>query len=149
MKNNTVNWSKAKALSRLGVRQVPFEPEGVGADLEAHGYSNWSTRTIAINPDSPHPGAAGFHELGHQKLSHSGFDGRSHVLHELEASAVCTLCLKALGLTRGLQESREHFMLNRRRWGLNRPLPANFKARVNRAAQEILDAGRMEEEKAA
>ena len=147
-KGEPMKWSKAKACKALGIWQGKFVvPEGAPPE-GLHGYANRCE--FFVNPVTPYPAAAGFHEIAHIVLYHTmtGLEKspRDKCLQELEVAAVGILCLREVGGS-GLEASREYFGQQRELWRrMEGDLPADFKAKVNRAARTILDAGRIEGE---
>jgi hypothetical protein len=148
-----MSWSKRQALSQLGITQVPFNlPPEMGISPEnLHGYS-CAGKQFAISPNTPFPGAAGFHEMAHIMLGHTErlwlkyrSGTRNEYLNELEACAVAIICLRELGArAESLDAQRAHYTAHRRTWAeIEGSLPADFKAKVNVTARQILEAGRV------
>jgi hypothetical protein len=144
-----MNWSKRQALSQLGITQIKFDPLPEIGDV--HGYSK-NGKQFAVSPNTPFPGAAGFHEIAHIMLGHTermwlkyrpGM--REEYLNELEACAVAIICLRELGArVESLEAQRVHYTAHRRTWAeIEGPLPADFKTKVNTVARQILEAGKV------
>ena len=146
-------WSKARALKRLGITQVPYDPAKPeelgcrpGRDI-LHGYSTGNR--MAVLPVSDIPAAAGFHEMAHIVLGHCYSDKpiddtpRNQCLWELEAAATAIMCLRKLGVSeRGRYLQWLHYRKYRDAWLQAEPtLPDDFRRRVDDAANKIMAAG--------
>lgn len=130
-------WDEARALGSIGVRRVPFaHPDG-----NVQGYAR--DRTVAVSPIAALPAKTLFHELGHILLGHTTEPGTDQPdlpksLVEAEAEAVALLCLEALELP-GADYARGYIQS----WyGSGQPLPDGSAARIFKAADTILRAGR-------
>jgi antirestriction protein ArdC len=134
-------WDKARALSTLDVQEVPFEL----TDGNTQGYAKG--RTIAINPVNPLPHKTRFHELAHILLGHTseGSQADSELtprdLRECEAESVALLCCAALDLP-GVEFSRGYIQAW---WGAGNPIPERSAQRILKAADQILNAGTVED----
>ena len=131
------SWDKARALTTLGVREVPF----THTDGNVQGYARG--RTVAVSPLAQLPAKTLLHELGHVQLGHCVADGEDRLdlpktLTEAEAEAVALLCLEALGLP-GVDYARGYIQA----WyGRGTALPEASAQRIFKAADTILRAGR-------
>ena len=144
-----MKWSKRQALSQLGITQIKFDPPPELGTV--HGYAK-NGKQFAVSPNTPFPGAAGFHEIAHVMLGHAErlwlkyrHGTRNEYLNELEACAVAIICLRELGArAESLDAQRAHYTAHRRTWAeIEGSLPADFKAKVNVTARQILEAGRV------
>jgi len=133
------SWDEGRALETLAVRRIPFaHPDG-----NVQGYAN--ARTVAVSPLAELPAKTLFHELGHVLLGHTTDPGADQPdlpksLVEAEAEAVALLCLEALQLP-GAEYARGYIQS----WyGSGQPLPEGSAARIFKAADTILRAGRAE-----
>lgn len=136
----TPKWSKANALSNLGISEEPFEL--VQGNIQ--GYAKPNSKVLAINPVAAMPWKTLFHELGHCILHTKEAqlaDGASipKSIREAEAESVAYLCCATLGLP-GLEESRGYIQ----NWLESSENSEEFKksaSRVFSAADKILKAG--------
>ena len=131
------SWDRAQALSKLDVREVPFE----SLDGNVMGFARG--RSIAISPLNPLPHKTTFHELAHVLLGHTG-EGDQHDgeltprnLRECEAESVAMLCCAALDLP-GVECSRGYIQSW---WGHGNAIPERSAQRILTAADQILKAG--------
>jgi antirestriction protein ArdC len=133
----TPAWDGGRALTALGVTEIPFD----ATDGNIMGYARG--RTIAVSPINPLPHKTRFHELAHVLLGHTGegdqTDGEttSRSLSECEAEAVALLCCAALDLP-GVEHCRGYIQ---HWWGAGNPIPERSAQRVLKAADQILRAG--------
>lgn len=126
-------WDKARALARLGIREVPFQL----TDGNVQGYARG--RTVAISPLAALPMKTLLHELGHALMHGSAEDGitLTKSLEEAEAESVALLCLEALRLP-GAEYCRGYIQ----GWlGRGVAIPDASAQRIFKAAHQILRAG--------
>lgn len=130
-------WDEARALAALGIERLPFaHPDG-----NVQGYANG--RSVAVSQLAQLPAKTLFHELGHVLLGHTTDPAADQPelpksLVEAEAEAVALLCLEALELP-GAEYARGYIQA----WyGSGQPLPEASAARIFKAADTILRAGR-------
>lgn len=133
-------WSKAQALSVLGVSEIPFEK----ADGNCQGYA--IKRSIAISPIAMMPFKTTFHELGHVVIGHtteadiSDSDLTPRNLREVEAESVALILCDALGLE-GAVYCRGYIQ----HWlGEGNEIPTESAQKIFKAADQILKAGQAE-----
>ena len=130
-------WDAVRALTALGVAEVPFD----ATNGNVLGFAR--DRSIAINPVNPMPHKTRFHELAHVLLGHTaeGVQAHSEItprsLRECEAESVALLCLAALNLP-GSEECRGYIQAW---WGSGNPIPERSAQRILKAADQILKAG--------
>src|SRR2546425_3245640 len=130
-------WKRDRALTALDVQEIPFDlPDG-----NTLGFARG--RSIAINPVNPMPAKTTFHELGHVLLGHTGESAMTEGadlprnLREVEAESVALLCTESLGLD-GAEFCRGYIQ----RWLRGQTIPEASAARVFKAADQIIRAGR-------
>jgi hypothetical protein len=137
-----IDWQKERALSVLDVTEAPFE--AVNGNIM--GYAK--ERSVAISPLNPHPIKTLFHELAHVLLGHTAeaqqTDGADmpRNLQEAEAEAVALVCCDALNLP-GADHCRGYIQ---KWWGHGNPIPERSAQRVLRVADQILRAGRTDDD---
>ncbi len=131
-------WDKTRALSTLGVAEIPFTM----LDGNCQGFAR--AREIAISPMAVNPLKTTFHEIAHVLLGHtsegemSDSDRTPRSIRELEAESTAMLCCAALGLP-GLDESRGYIQA----WyGSNQEIPEASARKIFKTADQILKAGR-------
>lgn len=132
-------WHKERAMSALGIREVPFDV----LNGNAQGFARPCAMEVAVNPVASMPWKTLFHEMAHCLLhSESALmaDGvePDQAIEEAEAEAVAYLCCASLGLP-GLEESRAYVQ----GWlgSSAKEFSKNSAARVFAAADKILKAG--------
>jgi antirestriction protein ArdC len=128
-------WDRSRALSTLGVEEIPFEM----MNGNCQGYSKG--RQIAINPLAQMPGKTTFHELGHVELGHTSeaFNDSETLprnLKEVEAEAVALLCLESLGM-----EGAEYCRGYIQQWLAGAEIPERSAQRIFAVADKILKSG--------
>lgn len=135
-------WEQSRAYTALDVREVPFDL----LDGNTLGFAR--ERSIAINPVNPHVAKTRFHELAHVLLGHTveGVQADGEItprnLREAEAEAVALVCCAALDLP-GVEASRGYIQS----WfGTGNPIPERSAQAILRVADQILRAGRNDEE---
>jgi antirestriction protein ArdC len=134
------SWDASRALSALGVTEVPFD------HINGNCLGFARERSIAVNPINPLPHKTRFHELGHVLLGHLAegdqADGETtpRNLAECEAEAVALLCCAALELP-GAEFSRGYIQSW---WGAGNPIPERSAQRILKVADQILKAGSSE-----
>jgi hypothetical protein len=134
-------WDSGRALTTLGVQEVPFDR----MDGNCLGFAR--DRSIAINPINPMPDKTRFHELAHVVLGHTAESGTGltdseltpRSLREVEAEAVALVCLEALGLP-GAEHCRGYIQHWNERRGAE-PISERSAQRIFKAADHILKAG--------
>jgi hypothetical protein len=132
-------WDKARALSALGIEEIPFE--GV---MSGNVWGFARGKQIAISPLSPLPARTMLHEIAHVVLGHTteheqqDGDATPRNIREVEAEGVALLCASALGLE-GIEYSRGYLQ----HWlGAGNEIPERACQRIFKAADTILKAGR-------
>jgi antirestriction protein ArdC len=128
-------WDRARALSTLGVEEIPFEM----MNGNCQGYAKG--RQIAINPLAQMPAKTTFHELGHVILEHTSeaihdSEALPRNLKEVEAEAVALLCLESLGME-GAEFCRGYIQ----NWLAGAEIPERSAQRIFAVADKILKAG--------
>jgi antirestriction protein ArdC len=138
-------WDEAQALAALGITEIPF----ASSNGNVMGYAKG--REIAISPVNPMPHKTRFHETAHVLLGHTvegdhdDTEMTPQTLREAEAESVALLCCAALSLP-GADESRGYIQ----HWyGTGNQIPERSAQRILRVADQILRAGRIEEQVAA
>src|SRR5262245_33297099 len=137
-------WDAARALTTLGVAEIPFDETNGNVLGFARG------RSIAINPVNPMPHKTRFHEVAHVLLGHTaeGLQADGEItprnLRECEAEAVALLCCAALDLP-GVDQCRGYIQSW---WGGGNAIPERSAQRVLKVADQILKAGATEATKA-
>jgi antirestriction protein ArdC len=137
------SWSKERALANLKIEEIPFDE----IDGNVQGFAR--QRQIAINPVAALPHKTLFHECGHILLQHTEAGEEREIadmprsLKEAEAECVAMLVCEALGLP-GAAESRAYVQ---HWWGQGNPIPEKSAMRILRVADQILRAGREENER--
>lgn len=140
----TPEWSKALALSALGITEVSFEL----ADGNCQGYA--TGKNIAVNPVAVLPHKTRFHELAHVVLGHTAEGTMSDdertpkSIREVEAESVAYICCSVLNLE-GLTESRGYIQ----NWLQDGEISDKTAQRIFGAAEKILKAGKAKTETAA
>jgi hypothetical protein len=136
------DWDKLRALSVLNITEEPF------AELDGNTQGYARMRIVAINPVAAMPLKTLFHELAHIVLGHTEeatqTDGERtpRNLREVEAESVAMLCCAALELP-GVEFSRGYIQ----HWNRDgQAIPERSAARIFKAADQILKAGREETE---
>lgn len=136
------DWDRVRALAQLQITEEPFS----AMDGNCQGYAK--ARTIAVSPVAALPLKTTFHELAHVILGHTAEaaltdDERTpRSLREVEAEAVAMLCCAALDLP-GIEFSRGYIQ----HWHQSgQPIPERSAARIFKAADTILRAGRNDEQ---
>jgi antirestriction protein ArdC len=135
-------WDRTRALAALGIAEEPFSM----LDGNVQGYAR--QRTIAVSPIAGLPFKTTFHEAAHILLGHTseGEQADSDVtprsLREVEAECVAMLCCAALDLP-GVPEARGYVQ----HWGgADNPIPERSAQKILKAADQILRAGRADDE---
>ncbi len=130
-------WDRAKALSTLGVTEIPFDL----TDGNCQGFAR--EQSIAINPVAEHPLKTTFHEIAHVILGHTAegkimgsHDRTSRDVRELEAESTAMLVCAALGLP-GVEEARGYVQ----HWFAGKEVPEQSARKIFKAATSILQAG--------
>jgi antirestriction protein ArdC len=128
-------WNRERALSTLGVEEIPFEHLSGNVQGSARG------RQIAINPLAQMPAKTTFHELAHIELGHTSeavHDSQQlpRNLREVEAEAAALLCLDSLGM-KGAEYCRGYIQ----NWLAGAEIPERSAMRIFSAADRILKAG--------
>lgn len=128
-------WDRSKALTALGVEEIPFEM----INGNCQGYARG--RQIAISPLAQLPAKTTFHELAHVMLDHTSeavhdSDTLPRNLKEAEAESVALLCLESLGMP-GAEFCRGYIQ----NWLAGAPIPESSARRIFAAADKILKAG--------
>lgn len=146
----TKKWDRKKALEKLHIIQEKWDTakdRWTNGVTTLHGYSYGSY--FAVNPASPWKGAAGFHEMAHIVFGHTfaPCPGGGTALQEMEACATSILCLKGLDSAGEGAAAQMHSYLTAR--AQVKVVPVDFRKKVETAAKIILDAGWLQEEKAA
>lgn len=144
-----IGWDKALAMSVLGIREVPFEH----VDGNCQGFARPTKMEVAISPFAALPHKTLFHELAHCLLH--GKEPEDFVcgadldksIKEAEAESTAFLCCAALGLP-GLEEARG-YVQSWLSFAADREAFKKCAARVFRAADRILKAGKTEQEEVA
>jgi antirestriction protein ArdC len=140
------DWSADRALAALDITEEPF----ASTDGNCQGYAR--QRSIAVSPVAEIPHKTRFHEISHVVLGHtseadSGLTDSEltpRSLREVEAEAVALVCLEALGLP-GADHCRGYIQAWNQRRG-SEPIPERSAQRIFKAADQILRAGRGEQE---
>lgn len=134
-------WNKAKALEALGITETPY-------DLLSGNAQGYALRnSVSISPIAALPHKTLFHELAHVVLGHTAEGNLSDSEHtprnlrEIEAECVALLCCESLALP-GTDYSRGYIQ----HWGSE--IPEKSAQKIFHAADQILKAGRVEEEHA-
>ena len=132
-------WDKDRALSVLGIEQIPFtETNG-----NVQGYAQ--KREIAISPVAAMPLKTLFHELAHVELGHtietsfSDSETTPRSLREAEAEAVSMLLCESLNLP-GAEFCRGYIQS----WLKGDAIPEKSAMKIFGAADRILKAGQGE-----
>jgi antirestriction protein ArdC len=131
-------WTSARALAELDIRQVPFAL----TDGNTQGYAQ--LRQIAINPVAANPLKTTAHEVAHVLLGHTGdaaaldTDDMPRSLKEVEAEAVALIVVESLGMP-GADNARAYIQ----HWlGSGQTIPEASAQRIFSVADSILRAGR-------
>jgi N-terminal domain of anti-restriction factor ArdC len=131
-------WDQARALAALQVTEIAFDC----LDGNVQGFAR--DRSVAVSPVAAMPFKTLFHELGHVLLGHTAegqlTDGERtpRNLREVEAESVAMLVAAALDLP-GVEYSRGYIQ----HWNeSSQPIPEKSAARIFKAADQILRAGR-------
>jgi antirestriction protein ArdC len=129
------SWERARALSTLGVEEIPFEM----MNGNCQGYA--TGRQIAINPLAQMPAKTTFHELAHVMLEHTSeavhdSEALPRDLREVEAECVALLCLESLGMP-GTEYCRGYIQS----WLQGEAIPERSAQRIFSTADKILKAG--------
>jgi antirestriction protein ArdC len=138
---STPDWSKALALSALGITEVSFDM----FDGNCQGYA--TGKNIAVNPVAVLPHKTRFHELAHVVLGHTAENTMSDNertpknIKEVEAESVAYICCSVLGLD-GLIESRGYIQ----NWLQGNEITDKSAQRIFGAADKILQAGKAKAE---
>ena len=134
------NWDKAHALAQLEITEETF----TALDGNCQGYAR--QRTVAVSPVAALPFKTLIHELAHVVLGHTAEaaladDERTpRSLREVEAEATAMLVCAALEQP-GIEYSRGYIQ----HWHQDgQPIPERSAARIFKAADQILRAGREE-----
>jgi hypothetical protein len=135
------DWQKDRALAQLDITDEPFTM----LDGNCQGYAR--QRSVAVSPIAAHPLKTLFHELAHVVLGHTAEgeltdDERTpRSLREVEAEGIAMLVCAALELP-GIEYSRGYIQ----HWNRDgQAIPERSAARMFKAADQILRAGRHEE----
>lgn len=129
-------WDKEKALTALGIQEVPF----TDTNGNVQGYAR--KREIAISPLAAMPHKTLFHELAHLELGHtleSEFTDSEHTprnLREVEAESVALLLCESLELP-GAEFCRGYVQS----WLHGDTIPEKSAQKIFGAADRILRAG--------
>jgi hypothetical protein len=133
-------WEKARALAALDITEKPFQH----LDGNTQGYARG--RAVAVSPIAALPFKTLFHELAHVVLGHTAEaeltdDERTpRSLREIEAEGTAMLVCAAMQLP-GVEYSRGYIQ----HWNRDgQPIPERSAARMFKAADTILRAGRQE-----
>ena len=133
-------WDKARALAALEITEAPFEH----IDGNCQGYAR--QRTVAVSPVAALPFKTLIHECAHVVLGHTAEanhadDERTpRSLREIEAEGTAMLVCAALQLP-GIEYSRGYIQ----HWlGAGQTIPERSAARIFKAADTILKAGRVQ-----
>lgn len=134
----TPTWSKAVALEKLNITEVPFS----STDGNTQGYAR--KREIAVSPIAALPIKTLMHEIAHVLLGHTEaglFDSEAtpRNLCEVEAEAVAMILLESLNLPGG-----EYCRGYIRAWLKSDTIPERSCAKIFGCADRILKAGREE-----
>lgn len=131
-------WSRGAALAALEIHEEPFTMTDGNCQGYAHG------RAVAVSPVAALPFKTLFHELAHVLLGHTAeaaqTDGERtpRSLREVEAESVAMLVCAALELP-GIEYSRGYIQA----WNADgQPIPERSAAKIFKAADQILRAGR-------
>lgn len=132
----TPGWDYHAALTKLGIREVPFDD--TNGNLQ--GYS--VGLNIAINPIAVRPTKTRFHEIAHVVLGHTlrQFDPEMHRgVREFQAEAAAYLCMNELGQLdeEGASASRGYIQ----HWLAEEQPPDKAIQQVFAATDRILRAG--------
>jgi hypothetical protein len=139
----TADWSKALALSALGITEIAFSM----LDGNCQGYA--TGKNIAVNPVAILPHKTRFHELAHIVLGHtvehtmSDSERTPKSIKEVEAESVAYICCSILGLD-GLVESRGYIQ----NWLQGNEISDKTAQKIFGAAEKILKAGKAKAEQA-
>jgi hypothetical protein len=140
-----LDWDVTKALKELDIVEVNYDM----IDGNVQGYAQ--ARQIAINPVAVHPMKTRLHEIAHIVLGHTKegdriVDGErlTRSIAEVEAEGTAYLVSVMLGL-KNLEESRGYVQ----HWLGDADLPEKNAKRIFSAADKILKAGSVVEEKVA
>jgi hypothetical protein len=139
-------WKVKLALAELDIEMIPFEH----MDGNCQGYAR--KRQTAINPVAQLPEKTLFHELAHCVLGHTAeadftdTERTPKSLREVEAEAVALLCCESLGLE-GATFCRGYIQHWLEQGGADdSSIPEKSAQKIFRAADQILKAGRMDQE---
>lgn len=129
-----------RALANLNITRETFQM----LDGNTQGYATIN-RTIAINPVAAEPFKTTIHEIAHIVLGHcaeGSMSDRSQItprdIRELEAEGTAYLVSAVLEQTSGLEFSRGYIQ----HWYKGAEVPERSAARIFKAADQILRAGR-------
>lgn len=129
-------WDREKALSTLGITEIPFDL----LNGNVLGYARG--KELAINPVNPTPVRTLLHEIAHIVLGHTATEEHTdstvlpRTVKELEAEGVAMLCCAALDIP-GIEESRGYIQ----GWYGFQPIDEKIAQRIFKTADKILKAG--------
>lgn len=133
-------WDRSKALSALGITEIPFDH----VDGNTQGFAR--KRSIAISPLAVMPHKTTFHEMAHVMLGHTeeadfaDTETTPRSLREVEAESVALILCETLELS-GADYSRGYIQ----NWLQGRnTIPAESAQKIFKAADLILKAGQPE-----
>ena len=130
------DWNKDRALSALGISEIPFDV----TDGNCQGYAR--KQSIAISPLAALPHKTRFHELAHVILGHTSeadFNDSERTpksLREVEAECVALICCESLNLP-GADYCRGYVQ----HWLRGSEIPEKSAQKIFAAADRILKAG--------
>lgn len=137
------DWSKARALQALAIKEEEYDMGKVGNSAMGYAYR----RIVAVNPMNPKPLSTLLHELGHVMLGHTERGEEMtdaaelpRCIKELEAESVAMLVLDALGDSEAAVYCRgyiQHWLKS----GNVASVPESSAKRIFAAADKILKAG--------
>lgn len=129
IKFETKQWDKSKALSVLGIKEVPFD----FIDGNSQGFC--SEDGISVNPVAKHPEKTLFHEMAHYLMGHVKSD-ESKDIKEFQAETTAHILMKELGLNFDESESRAYVQ----GWLNTKPSDGHIKG-IFKVVDQIIRAG--------
>jgi antirestriction protein ArdC len=137
-------WSESRALAALGVQRTAFRH----LDGNVQGYAT-AARQVAVSPVAFMPARTLMHELAHIVLGHTeelqrmedDDSATPRDLREVEAEGVALICCSSLGF--GGEEFSRGYVQH---WLKGQSIPARAAQKIFKAADQILRAGRAEDE---
>lgn len=155
-------WDGRRALTALGVtllteKQLPVPVQAELAKMRQIGNADGcmiSATQVWVSSDAPCPTRTLMHELSHVVLGHAKFLGQPinrmlYEAHEVEAESSAMRVLDTLGLSTEISKAYIGHQGVLGALTLLLGLPDEIAVKVQRAADHILAAGRIEEARAA